>query len=90
MPVITSETEGALRTPGQVHRALRVSYERERSPYSWLQKPSVEVVGDSIVFNPKSMTLGRFYVVELEGKPYIYRRTSETEVEVYGLADKVS
>ena len=49
-----------------------------------------EVVGDSIVFNPKSMTLGRFYVVELEEKPYLYRRVSETEVEIYGLADQVN
>ena len=90
MPVMTPETGEALRAPGQLHRVLRVSYQRDRSPYSWLQKPPVEVVGDSIVFNPKSMTLGRFYVVELEEKPYLYRRTSETEVEVYGLADKVN
>ena len=90
MPVMTAVAEDVLRAPRQQHGVLRVPYERERSPYYWLQKPPVEVVGDSIVFRPKSMTLGRFYVVELEGKPYLYRRVSETEVEVYGLADQAN
>lgn len=90
MPVMTAGAQDVLRGPGQRHGVLMAPHERERSPYSWLQKPPVEVVGDSIVFNPKSMTLGRFYVVELEGKPYLYRRVSETEVEVYGLADQAN
>ena len=47
----------------------------------------VKVVGNSVVFSPKSMELNKFYLVELNGAPYIYRRVSAGEVEVYGLAD---
>jgi hypothetical protein len=47
----------------------------------------VEVEADSIVFRPAAMGIGRFYLAELKGKPYLYRRVSETEIEVYGLAE---
>ena len=47
----------------------------------------VTVEGDSILLHPDRMELGRFYVVELKGSPYIYRRVSDTEVEVYGLLE---
>ena len=47
----------------------------------------VEVGEDSIVFKPSAMVTGRFYLAELKGKPYLYRRVSETEIEVYGLAE---
>lgn len=47
----------------------------------------VKVVGNSVVFSPKSMELNKFYLAELNGAPYIYRRVSAGEVEVYGLAD---
>ena len=33
------------------------------------------------------MMLGKFYLAELGHKPYIYRRVSDTEVEIYGLAE---
>ncbi len=47
----------------------------------------VEAAGGSVVFTPDEMELHRFYFVELDGEPYIYRRVSTGEVEVYGLAD---
>lgn len=47
----------------------------------------VKVVGNSVVFNPKTMELNKFYLAELNGAPYIYRRISAGEVEVYGLAE---
>ena len=47
----------------------------------------VKVVGNSVVFSPKAMELNKFYLAELNGAPYIYRRVSAGEVEVYGLAD---
>ena len=47
----------------------------------------VEEKGDSIVFRPTAMVIGRFYLAVLKGAPYLYRRISETEVEVYGLSD---
>ena len=47
----------------------------------------VKVVGNSVVFNPRAMELNKFYLAELNGAPYIYRRVSAGEVEVYGLAD---
>ena len=46
----------------------------------------VEVVGNAVVFNPEAMELNKFYLAELNGAPYIYRRVSAGEVEVYGLA----
>ena len=46
----------------------------------------VKVVGNAVVFNPKAMELNKFYLAELDGAPYIYRRVSAGEVEVYGLA----
>lgn len=47
----------------------------------------VKVVGNSVVFSPKAMELKKFYLAELSGAPYIYRRVNADEVEVYGLAD---
>lgn len=47
----------------------------------------LKVVGNSVVFNPKTMELNKFYLAELNGAPYIYRRISAGEVEVYGLAE---
>jgi hypothetical protein len=34
------------------------------------------------------MEMGRFYFAELEGQPYLYRKVSDHEVEVYGLAEQ--
>lgn len=42
---------------------------------------------DAIVFEPDRMEFGRFYLAELNGAPYLYRRVGPGEVEVYGLAD---
>ena len=56
-------------------------------PIGSLLATPVEVEEDSIVFKPSAMVTGRFYLAELKGKPYLYRRVSETEIEVYGLAE---
>ena len=42
---------------------------------------------DSIVFHISRMNTVQFYTAVLKGKPYLYCKLSETEVEVYGLAD---
>lgn len=47
----------------------------------------VEAVGDSVVFKPKLMEVGQFYCAQLGGRPYLYVRTAEGEIEVYGLAE---
>ena len=52
------------------------------------RKKAIRVEGDSVMFNPKYMKLGRYYFVELENEPYLYRKVSEHEVEVYGLAEQ--
>ncbi|MCL0057574.1 hypothetical protein M1N05_00695 [Dehalococcoidales bacterium] len=52
------------------------------------RKKAIRVQGDSVMFNPKYMRLGHFYFVELENEPYLYRKVSEHEVEVYGLAEQ--
>ena len=47
----------------------------------------VEVAGDSVVFIPNEMEMNKYYLAELNGAPYLYRRVSSGEIEVYGLAD---
>ena len=47
----------------------------------------VQVRGNSIIVNSAAMVVGQVYCVELDGQPYIYRKTAENELEVYGLAD---
>lgn len=49
----------------------------------------IKVTDDSVRFNPKYMELGKFYCVELNKEPYLYRKVSENEVEVYGLAERI-
>jgi hypothetical protein len=53
--------------------------------YEAARKP-VEVRGDSVNYNMRLMEMGRFYFAELEGQPYLYRKVSNHEVEIYGLA----
>ena len=60
------------------HSALSMSSADTQSP--------VKVDGNSVIFTPDEMEVDRFYFVELEGEPYLYRRVSIGEVEVYGLA----
>ena len=55
-------------------------------PDSDIQNP-IDIVGNSIVFNPHEMEMNKYYLAELNGAPYLYRRVSSGEVEVYGLAD---
>ncbi len=62
-------------------RRVTVPYPRQ------LLRQPVEVQGDSVLFRPADMALGRFYLAELKQRPYIYRRVSDTEVEIYGLAE---
>ena len=48
----------------------------------------VRVVGKSVRFSPKDMELNKFYLAQLsDDEVYMYKRVSEGEVEVYGLAD---
>jgi len=51
------------------------------------EMPAVEVRGESIHYNIKKMELNKFYFVELKGEPYLYRKISDHEVEIYGEAD---
>lgn len=50
------------------------------------QEP-VAAEGTEIRLRPQLMEVGRYYLAELNGKPYLYRRVTESEVEVYGLPD---
>ena len=56
------------------------------NPQSEVLSP-VSVKDNSIVFNPHEMEMNKYYLAELNGSPYLYRRVSSGEVEVYGLAD---
>lgn len=50
---------------------------------------AVTVEGNSTKINPQYMQLYRFYLAELDGEPYLYRKVSEHEVEIYGLAENI-
>ena len=56
------------------------------NPQSEVSSP-VGVKDNSIVFNPQEMEINKYYLAELNGVPYLYRRVNFGEVEVYGLAD---
>ncbi len=49
--------------------------------------PPVRVVEGSILIEPSRMETGHFYLAELDGKPFLYRKISEQEIEVYGMAE---
>ena len=48
----------------------------------------IAIEGDSIILDPKVMKVGQYYSAELDGKPYLYRKTGENEIEMYGLAEQ--
>lgn len=56
-----------------------------RSSVFNFQPVSVEV--DSIRLRPERMEIGKFYLAQFRDEPYLYRRVSEGEIEVYGLAE---
>ncbi len=49
---------------------------------------AVEANEDSVNLRIEEMETGRFYFAELDGEPYLYRKISEHEIEVYGLAEQ--
>ena len=57
---------------------------------SQLAPRAIEVVNGQIKIRPHAMKLNRHYLAEIDGKPYVYRRISEHEIEVYGLAERAS
>ena len=46
----------------------------------------VTVEDGAIRFRPSLMELNRYYVVDFNGEPFLYRRVSDGEVEIYGPA----
>ena len=62
----------------------RIGYDLEETPESI----TVAVDKGSVVLNPRNMKTGRFYCVELENLPYLYRKLNDREIEVYGLAEQ--
>ncbi len=55
--------------------------------YEAAAREPVEALGDSVNFDMNLMEMNRFYFAELDGQPYLYRKVSYHEVEVYGLAE---
>ena len=47
----------------------------------------VVVDGDSIKADPVRMGVGQYYLATVKGKPYLCRKNSAGEIELYGLAD---
>jgi len=43
----------------------------------------VKVQKDSILLEPSRMEIGRFYFAEINGRLFLYRKVSESEIEVY-------
>ena len=56
--------------------------------YEAAEREPVEARGDSVNFDMNLMEMNRFYFAELDGQPYLYRKVSDHEVEVYGLAEQ--
>ena len=69
---------------------MRETCQRAWRKLSGLVRRPVRVQGNSVVFSPRHMKLGHFYLVELENEPYLYRKVSEHEVEVCGLAEQTN
>ena len=57
--------------------------------YEAVARGPVEAQGESVNFDVNLMEMHRFYFAELEGQPYLYRKVSDHEVEIYGLAEQV-
>ena len=68
-------------------RASAIPKPRTLSVWDSDVRNPVDVAGSSVVFTPDEMEMNRFYFVELNGAPYLYRRIDAGEVEIYGLAD---
>ena len=49
---------------------------------------AVKADEESVSLNIQKMELNRYYFAELRGEPYLYRKISEHEIEVYGLAEQ--
>ncbi len=47
---------------------------------------AVTVEGQSIRFNPDKMSLGRFYLAQIEDEAFLICRVGEDVIDVYGLA----
>jgi len=62
-------------------RRYEVAKEKEAERAVWVRE-------ESIYFKIENMELGRFYFAELKGEPYLYRKISDHEIEVYGLAEQ--
>ena len=62
-------------------------YHDEYMPRSIVNKA---IIGesDSIVVNPTFMEVGKFYLGETDDRPYLYRKTNNDEIEVYGFSDR--
>lgn len=58
-----------------------------RPPVREAHMEPVRIENGKVIFEPRAMEIGRYYWVELGGKPYGYRKVSPVEVEIYGLAD---
>ena len=56
--------------------------------YEAAAREPVEARGDSVNFDMNLMEMNRFYFAELDGQPYLYRKVSDHDVEVYGLAEQ--
>ena len=50
------------------------------------QNAPLEIRGNAILVNPAAMVMDEYYCLKLNGNPYMYRKTADNEIEVYGLA----
>ena len=64
----------------------RTPYFESSVPFSPGLEPVI-AANDSVVFDPSIMETNKLYVVDLKGEVYAYRKVSDHEVEIYGLAE---
>ena len=65
-----------------------IGMERDMYTQKKIMTNPITIAGDSIILDPKLMKVGQYYSAELDGKPYLYRKTSENGIEMYGLAEQ--
>jgi hypothetical protein len=67
----------------------RTQSEKSEDEYATkgMEKRAIVIEDNSVTISPKNMTLGEYYPAVLNGQLFLYKRTGNTNIEVYELND---
>jgi len=74
--------------PQRLYEESGLFPQTETRGYESMADTVVIVEDSSIVFDPKHMNIGQYYLAVIDEMPYLYRRINDQEIEVYGVARK--